>query len=218
MPFKDYIILTAGCLLLGGTLVNSHPIQPIEQPKIDTPITINVKNKRALFIGDSHTANHSFGWQKLLSQQVGFKYANVSISGKTTYWMLNMAVYKLNKDIDYCFIYGGANDMYSNNITPEDAFENIKGMARICKKNGIKCVVLTGFDAKVCTRTSNPRYVGRYAKFQELLLGNKIDGAVVVDTRVVLREDCGDNLCHMKLSGHKKVAEKVIKDLALQKI
>jgi len=201
MKFKDYIILVALSLLFSFT---SNPQ--------------NVKGKRALFIGDSHTANHQFGWQKILSQQVGFQYGNVSIGGKTTYWMLNMAVYKMNKNIDYCFIYGGANDMYSNNIKPIDAVENIRGIARVAKHHGVKCIVLTGFDAGKCTRTSNKNYAGRYAEFQRLLLQEGVEGATVVDTRVVDRSDCGDGLCHMNKSGHKKIAEKIIKDLELQKI
>ena len=185
---------------------------------VDTPVVINVKNKTALFIGDSHTANHGFGWQKILSQQVGFKYDNVSVGGKATSWMLNMAVYKLNKDIDYCFIYGGANDMYSNNVKPIDAVENIRAIARITKRHNIKCIVLTGFDAGKCTRTSNKNYPGRYAEFQRILLQEGVVGATVVDTRVISRVDCGDGLYHMNQSGHKKIAEKIIKDLHFQEI
>jgi hypothetical protein len=33
---------------------------------------------------------------------------------------------------------------------------------------------------------------------------------MVVDTRVIEREQCWDNLCHMNPEGHRKVAEKVI--------
>jgi lysophospholipase L1-like esterase len=201
---KRYILGIAITVLFSGVYVA-------------TPST-NVKGKRALFIGDSHTANHSFGWQKILSQQVGFQYGNVSISGKTTYWMLNMAVYKMNKDIDYCFIYGGANDMYSNSIKPIDAVENIRGIAKIAKHHGVKCIVLTGFDAQKCTRTGNKNYIRRYAEFQRLLLDSGVVGATVVDTRVVDRSDCGDGLCHMNQSGHRKIAEKIITDLELQKI
>jgi len=50
------------------------------------------------------------------------------------------------------------------------------------------------------------------------LLTDYMDGAIVIDTRVVDRRDCWDNLCHMAPSGHKKIAEKIIKDLALQRI
>ncbi len=38
---------------------------------------------------------------------------NASVGGKTTYWMLETGHLKINDDIDYCFVYGGANDMMS---------------------------------------------------------------------------------------------------------
>jgi len=220
MKFKDYAVLTVGSICLGWIVADSksqsHPAEIHQQ--IDTPVVINVKDKTALFIGDSHTSNHSQGWQIQLSKIVGFKMINASVGGKTTYWMLEQAVYKINDNIDYCFVYGGANDMYSSHITPEEAVDNIKGIARICKGRNVKCVVLTGFDAVECTRTNNPKYGPKYSKFQELLLTQPIDNAVVVDTRVVKRSDCWDGLCHMAPSGHKKIAEKIIKDLVFQKI
>ena len=184
--------------------------------KIDTPI--NVEGKTALFIGDSHSSNHTQGWQVQLSKAVGFKMINASIGGKTTYWMLEQAVYKITNKIDYCFVYGGANDMYSSYITPQEAVDNIKGIARICEGKGVKCVVLTGFDPIKCTRTPNKGYAGKYSRFQEMLLSEYMDGAKVVDTRVVARTDCWDGLCHMAPSGHKKIAEKVIEDLAFQRL
>ena len=226
MKIKDYIMLVTASLLLGWLLVSFHnphqrdplAIGEIAIPQIDTPTVVNVKDKTALYIGDSHTANHNAGWQVQLSKAVGFKMINASVGGKTTYWMLETGHLKINDDIDYCFVYGGANDMYSNHITPQEAVDNIKAIARICKGRGIKCIVLTGFDAFKCTRTGNGRYPFRYKQFQELLLTDYMDGAIVIDTRVVDRRDCWDNLCHMAPSGHKKIAEKIIKDLALQRI
>jgi lysophospholipase L1-like esterase len=135
-----------------------------------------------------------------------------------TYWMLQQAKIHLVKKYDYCFIYGGANDMYSVGIKPQTAVDNIKYIARICKEKGIICVVLTGFDAKTCTRSNNLEYPTRYTEFQKLLMSQDMEGAVVVDTRVVARTDCWDYLCHMAPSGHKKIAEKIVKDLALQRI
>lgn len=187
-------------------------------PKVDTPLIITVKGKHALFIGDSHTSNHHSGWQKVLSDQVGFDMINVSQIGKTTYWMLNEAVYHLSNRIDYCFVYGGANDMYTSSITPKEAIDNIKGIARICNNLGVQCVILTGFDPVTCTRTPNKGYGYKYATFQRLLMSEYMEGARVIDTRVVARTDCWDGLCHMNPKGHKKIAEKVIKDLALQRI
>lgn len=191
--------------------------QPQDTTK-PTPTIFSVKGQKALFIGDSHTANKDFGWQKQLCKSTGLIEDNVSQIGKTTYWMLNMAVYKLNNKYDYCFIYGGANDMYASHITVEEAINNIKGIARICSKLGVQCVVLTGFDPVTCTRTGNSKYAWRYASFQRKLMSEYLEGARVIDTRVVARTDCWDGLCHMRKEGHKKIADKVIKDLAFQKI
>jgi lysophospholipase L1-like esterase len=146
------------------------------------------------------------------------KYNNASVGGKTTYWMLDMGVYKINNKIDYCFVYGGANDMYSSHIRPEDALKNIQGIARMCNKLGVKCYVLTGFDPRKCTRTQNPNYVPRYEKLQELILTEYLEGATPIDVRVVDRKDCWDVYCHMSPAGHKKIAEKIIKDLKLKTI
>lgn len=220
MKIRDYIILSVVSLCIGyifATNTNTNTVSTVTDtiPVQDT--TVNVSGKTALFIGDSHSANHSNGWQIQVSNAVGFKMINASVGGKTTYWMINQAVYKINDNIDYCFIYGGANDMYSN-ISPEDAIENIKGIARICKAHNTKCIVLTGFDPIKCTRTPNVNYPKKYSLFQKLLLTNGIDGATVIDTRVVDRTDCWDGLCHMSPSGHAKIAKKVIEDLKLKKV
>ncbi len=45
---------------------------------------------------------------------------------------------------------------------------------------------------------------------------DSIKNAIVIDTRVVVRTDCGDWTCHMHPSGHKKVATKVIKSMKLK--
>lgn len=222
MKLKLYISLTILGASLGyivGNNINvSKPNSVVLQDSIivlDT--SINVKNKVALFIGDSHTANSSYGWQKQLSDSVGFDRINTAVSGKMTYWMLDIAVYKMNKSIDYCFIYGGANDMYSS-IQPIEAYDNIKSIAKLCNVYNIKCYVLTGFDANKCTKVPNSKYSVKYAKLQELLLMNTIPGATVIDTRVVDKRDCWDVLCHMNKSGHQKIANKIISDLKLKKV
>lgn len=225
MKFKDYVMLMSASLVLGFILSWSVAPSEIEKSTVDTTqvvvkkdTLVNVKDKTAIYIGDSHTSNHAQGWQIQLSKLVGFKMTNVSVGGKMTYWMLQQAKTHLVKKYDYCFVYGGANDMYSVGIKPQTAVDNIKSIARICKEKGIICVVLTGFDAKTCTRSNNANYPGRYTEFQRLLMSQDMEGAIVVDTRVVDRRDCWDYLCHMAPSGHKKIAEKIVKDLALQKI
>ena len=179
---------------------------------IDT--LLNVKGKKALFIGDSHTANHSYGWQEILCHKTGMTMKNTAVVGKNTYWMLNEIVYAANKSFDYCFIYGGANDMYSS-TSMVDAVQNIKGMIRVCKGNGIKAVVLTGFDPQLCIRNDkNPVYVSRYTKFQKMLL-DSIKDATVIKSHFVSRSDgdCSDYICHMTAKGHRKMAEGVIREM-----
>ena len=207
---KKFVTLAVTCLamMIAMSLQTPEALPQIpEQTQADT--LLNVKGKTALFIGDSHTANFKNGWQRRLSDSVGFICKNAAVSGKTTYFMLDMAVYKLSNTIDWCFIYGGANDMYTHSITPQEAVDNIQAIARMCQKRGIRCVVLTGFDPVKCTRTDNPHYSKKYAAFQELLLTKGIQGATVVDTRVVPRQDCWDALCHMSPAGHAKVAKQV---------
>jgi hypothetical protein len=107
--------------------------------------------------------------------------------------MLEMSKTSLHKGIDYCFIYGGANDMYTKSITPKRAVSNIQQIVNLCHKYKIKCIVLTGFDPVKCTRTSNPAYGPKYAQFQKMLM-DSISGATVVDTRVIDRTGCWDEL------------------------
>lgn len=214
---KKFVTLAATCLvmMIAMSLQTPDVVQQIPQPTPEDTF-LSVRGKTALFIGDSHTANFKNGWQRRLSDSVGFKLINSAVSGKTTYFMLDMAVYKLSDNVDWCFIYGGANDMYTQSITPNEAVDNIRAIARMCQKRAIRCVVLTGFDPVKCTRTDNPYYAKKYAAFQEILLTQGVEGATVVDTRVVALKDCWDPLCHMAPSGHAKIARKVIQDLRLK--
>ena len=180
-------------------------------PKVqDTVVSVN--KKYATFIGDSHTSNHSSGWQVVVCKKTGLKMNNLSVSGRTTGWMLEMAKTSLHKGIDYCFVYGGANDMYTKSITPKRAVSNIQQIVDLCNTYNIRCIVLTGFDPIKCTRTPNPAYGPRYAQFQKMLL-DSISGAKVIDTRVIDRTGCWDGLCHMNPDGHKKIGMKVIHDM-----
>ena len=188
---------------------NDTTIIAIPRQGLDT--IIDVKGKSALFIGDSHTANHYFGWQKIVCDKTKMRMINLSKIGKTTDWMLKVAKNSIHFNLDYCFIYGGANDMYSNSISPNQAIKNIQSIVNICKKNGVRCIVLTGFDPHI-TQTPNRHYIPRYVKFQKMLM-DSIVSARVIDTRVVSRSDCGDGLCHMDISGHKKMADCVISKL-----
>jgi lysophospholipase L1-like esterase len=194
---------------------NNKPIE--DTVKIDTvkikpqDTIVDVKGKYVLFIGDSHTSNPN-GWQTILSNKTKMRMNNISVGGKTTGWMLERAKESIHENLDYCFIYGGANDMFTKSITPKRAVSNIQQIVDLCHTYNIHCVVLTGFDPIKCTRTSNPAYGPRYAQFQKILM-DSISGARVVDTRVIDRTGCWDELCHMNPEGHKKIGMKVIHDM-----
>lgn len=211
--FKDIVLLVIASLALGWLTSNILESKPQETkrtiPTLRTDTVVDVRGKKALFIGDSHTANHNYGWQVQLCKATGLIQNNISVGGKTTSWMLTQAQLHVNPNYDYCFIYGGANDMYNSHISAISAFNNIQYMVNLCNYKGVKPVVLTGFDYAVCTRTSNKAYPGKGAELQRLLLG-QLQGATVVDTRVVYRSDCGDELCHMNYSGHRKMSEAVV--------
>jgi hypothetical protein len=112
--------------------------------KQDTIVDVN--GKTSLFIGDSHTANHNWGWQILLCDKTGMKMNNTAVGGKITSWMVGIAKESVHSGIDYCFIWGGANDMYGS-VKAIKAVKNIQQIVDICNSKGVKPIVLTGFDA-----------------------------------------------------------------------
>jgi lysophospholipase L1-like esterase len=224
MNIKDGILLILASLVIGWVLLKATPQAKIIQtfdytPKITIPVdTIHsVKGKKALFVGDSHTA-FDFGWQHQVATKTGMSYLNTAVGGKQTTWMLETAKQNINSGFDYCFIYGGANDM-AGNRAPIKAVKNIQRIVDLCKIHNIKAVVITGFDPLTCVKVGSRKayegYPQRYARFQQLLI-DSIHGAKVIKTHCISRIDCGDFLCHMTASGHKKIANKVIKDLNLR--
>jgi hypothetical protein len=211
MKIRDGVILTVVSLWLGWAVVNATA--PTENsPQQDT--VHSVKGKKALFIGDSHTA-FDFGWQHQVATKTGMSYLNTAVGGKQTTWMLETAKQNINSGFDYCFIYGGANDM-AGNRAPIKAVRNIQRIVDLCKIHNVKAVVITGFDPLTCVKVGNRKayrdYPQRYARFQQLLI-DSIHGAEVIKTHCISRTDCGDFLCHMTASGHKKMAAKIISDL-----
>ena len=183
------------------------------------PVVISVRGKKSLFIGDSHTAA-DYGWQYQVCKKTGMQMFNTAVGGKQTYWMLETARMNMSSNYDYCFIYGGANDM-AGNRPPMRSVKNIQRIVDLCKIHNVKAVVITGFDPITCVNVAGrdiyKGYPQRYARFQQMLI-DSIQGAIVVKTHCISRTDCGDFLCHMTVSGHKKMAEKVIESLAFKKI
>ena len=225
---KDKVIKMAPILifsigLLGASLSSSrekrHLVLP--SPKLDTIIivrpvdtVVSVKGKTVLFIGDSHTA-YSNGWQDRLCRRTGMTYLNTAVGGKQTSWMVEEARQKVTGYFDYCFIYGGANDM-AGNRSPMKSVKNIQTIVNLCNKTHVKPIVVTGFDPVTCIdvrgRDVYRGYPQRYARFQQLLI-DSIKGATVIKTHYISRTDCGDFLCHMAASGHRKMADSIIKTM-----
>ena len=225
--FKTAFVLILSMGILGVGLFAGERNPEIEDPDagLDTlkavvqDTVVSVKGKRVLFIGDSHTANHAYGWQEILCYKTGMSMLNTAVVGKNTHWMLNQATLSVNKSFDYCFIYGGANDMYSS-TSMFDALDNIKGIIRICKGNGVHPVVLTGFDPQLCVaKDKYPVYVARYTRFQKILV-DSIKDATVIKNHFVTRSDgdCSDYICHMTAKGHRKMAEGIIKSMKFKVI
>ena len=196
-----------------NTIKDTVKIDSVKIKPQDT--VVDVKGKYVLFIGDSHTSNPG-GWQYMLTNETKMRMNNVSVGGKTTSWMLDIAKESIHEGLDYCFIYGGANDMYSSKITIESAVKNIQRIVNICNSKGVKPIVITGFDPLTCINTpENPNYRIKYSNFQYSLL-NTIEGATVIMTHVVDRKDCWDGLCHMSPSGHCKIVNHIIDRMNLK--
>jgi len=223
MKLKDKLLLMLASLALGWLLVEAKPIVISSASKDSTLVIdtikhvkpqdtiVDVNGKRALFIGDSHTSAE-FGWQHQLCRKTQMQYLNTAVGGKQTTWMLDVAKLHVNSGYDYCFIYGGANDMASNRA-PIKAVRNIQKIVNLCLEKQVEPIVLTGFDPLTCVVVGNREaykmYPSRYAKFQQLLI-DSIVGAKVLKTHCISRTDCGDFLCHMTGSGHKKMCNFII--------
>jgi hypothetical protein len=223
MNIKDRLLLTLASLAFGWLILHAKPTikDPMavgEMALIDTirpvkpqVIVHDVNGKTALFIGDSHTA-YDYGWQYQVCKKTGMRMLNTAVGGKQTAWMLETAKLNISPNYDYCFIYGGANDM-AGNRPPMKSVKNIQAIVNLCLAKQVVPIVITGFDPLTCVvvgnRTAYKEYPKRYARFQQLLM-DSIVGAQVVKTHCISRTDCGDFLCHMTGSGHRKMSEFII--------
>ncbi len=208
-------------------LLNSaeKPLDPPPQQIVSDTVTIQpecpviVLNKKSLLIGDSHSA-FSRGWQTFVSEWTGMEIENTAVEGKATSWMKRKLIQNIDSTYEYCFIFGGGNDA-SMSVTPETIFKNIEQMVDICNEFGVQPVVILGTSPEkvIASNSSKWREYSRIkAHYQELLM-NGLEGAYVIDTRdLIEKSDCADFLCHMEISGHKKLADKVIEDMNFYRI
>ena len=197
-----------------GIVIEDTTLIPVAKQGLDT--IVDVKGKRAIFIGDSHTSNHDWGWQKIVCDKTGMKMINYAEIGKHLPFMVKVADSYVTDYFDFCFIYGGCNDIHGNR-NPYEVVKDVQKIVDICNSKGVKPIVLTGFDAEKCVKPIQGQefYPKAYSRYQKILM-DSLKNATVIDTRVVVRTDCGDWTCHMKPSGHKKIAEEVFNKMNLK--
>jgi hypothetical protein len=175
---------------------------------------VNVQGKKVLFIGDSQTANRDgYGWQTLLCKKTGMVGTNLAQVGKHTPWMIQKLKQNLDTTYDYCFIWGGANDIHGNR-DPYKVMNDIQDMVDMCREKNVRPIVILGYNSMEVIRPIKGQefYPNAYVKYQQVLLEN-LRNVVIVDTRILERKDCADWTCHMQPSGHRKIYEKVIDTL-----
>ena len=214
-------ILMTILLLLSLTI----PVDTNQTQQIDTNIkyvevtSLDVSGKRAFFIGDSQTSNRDgWGWQSVLSRKTGMVEVNYSQIGKLTNWMIERQKKYLDSTYEYCFIYGGANDIHGN-MNPHYVAKNIQQMVDYSKSLGVIPIVLLGYNSVDVIRPIKGQefYPEAYKRYQEVLL-SELKGVLIIDTRVLVPKDCADWTCHMQPSGHRKMAEEVICQMNLKVI
>lgn len=187
--------------------------------KDTTPV--NVSGKKVLFIGDSHTV-YTNGWQEQLCKKTKMVGKNTAVVGKRTDWMLVQLSKNIDSSYDYCFIWGGANDAASY-TSIENTVNNIQKMVNMCNGYGVTPIVLTGFNPQTCIDVSKQDlskwgfYVDKYTKLQSEIL-TKVKYCKVIKNHYISKKDgdCGDFICHMSASGHRKMANGIIKELNFQ--
>ena len=227
MNIKDRLLLMLASLAFGWLILHAGPtikdpmaigemalidtISAVKPQVIKRDTVVSVRGKKALFIGDSHTAA-DYGWQYQVCKKTGMQMLNTAVGGKQTPWMLEIAKQNIHSGFDYCFIYGGANDM-AGNRQPIKSVKNIQAIVDLCKVHKVIPIVITGFDPLTCVNVAGrdiyKGYPQRYTKFQQLLV-DSIHGATVLKTHCISRTDCGDYLCHMTGSGHRKMCNFII--------
>ena len=112
MRIKDAFILTAVSLAVSWAVLESKPavrdplawgelpqVDTIKQDTIKQDTVVSVKGKKALFIGDSHSAA-DYGWQHQVCKKTGMTYLNTAVGGKQTAWMLQEAKLKVTEYFD----------------------------------------------------------------------------------------------------------------------
>jgi hypothetical protein len=150
-----------------------------------SPKKFNPLGKKAVFVGDSHTAGYGWGWQDSLAKKYGFIIQqNLSKSGLRTDQLLPILEKYLKETKstpDILFIYAGANDNFSL-VQNQKATENVQKMVDAARDAGIDNIyVISGYrSSKVIYDLKRyGDYIQKSDAFKEGLSKN-IKKAVVV--------------------------------------
>lgn len=143
-----------------------------------------IKGKKAIVVGDSHSAGFGWGWQDALAKSYGFTIVkNLSKSGEVTRNMYTKLKSYLdnNPTPDALFIYGGANDIY-NGLNPNSVYTNIQSMVTYAKSKGVKHIyVISGYRSAVVSKsvTKPTNFVKNYDAFKSQM-PSKIKNATIL--------------------------------------
>jgi len=113
-----------------------------------SPKKFNPLGKKAIFVGDSHTAGFGWGWQDALAKKYGFTIQqNLSKGGYRTDQLLPILqdYLKTAKGAEILFIYAGANDNFSL-VQNQKATQNVQKMVDAGRNAGIDNIyVISGY-------------------------------------------------------------------------
>jgi hypothetical protein len=174
--------------------------------------------QRMLFVGDSLTC-YSLGWQHQVATQTGHAYTNLAVGGYRMEQMKYKLDAHLKKDSIYskAFIYGGCNDGFCY-IDLNKSLKTTQAMVDSFNRRGIKPVVVIGFDAStvikktVYDEATTVRSRNRYAQLQKMMVDSLKNCQIIPYDPNFKYEDTADGI-HFKASGHKKIADWVLKHL-----
>lgn len=174
--------------------------------------------QRMLFVGDSLTC-YSLGWQHQVATQTGHTYTNLAVGGYRMDQMKAKMDGHLKKDALYskAFIYGGCNDGFCY-VDLNKSLKITQDMVDSLNIKGIEPIVVIGFDAStvikktVYDEVTTVRSRDRYAKLQKMMVDSLKNCKIIPYDPNFKYEDTADGI-HFKSSGHKKLADWVLKNL-----
>lgn len=110
--------------------------------------------KKILFVGDSITATTWKGkptntYPTLIQKaRPDLQIDVIAIGGKTTKWMLDTLPSKLNNKYDRIYVYGGANDAFSEYVKLDTAVSNMQKMIDLINQSGAEAWVVIGIEPR----------------------------------------------------------------------